>query len=60
MKGDVLGSLVEFDKAIELDPRQKACEFLDFFSTLICFIKFKDVLNTFNVHILDLYFFSNE
>lgn len=23
-KGDVLGSLVEFDKAIELDPRQKA------------------------------------
>lgn len=25
VKGDVLGSLVEFDKAIELDPRQKAC-----------------------------------
>ncbi|KAL0454753.1 UNVERIFIED_CONTAM: hypothetical protein Slati_0814500 [Sesamum latifolium] len=24
-QGDVLGSLVEFDKAIELDPRQKAC-----------------------------------
>lgn len=28
MKGDVLGSLVEFDKAIQLDPRQKACELL--------------------------------
>ena len=24
-KGDVLGSIAEFDKAIELDPRQKAC-----------------------------------
>lgn len=27
-QGDVLGSLVEFDKAIQLDPRQKACELL--------------------------------
>ena len=25
VKGDVLGSVAEFDKAIELDPRQKAC-----------------------------------
>lgn len=25
----MLGSLLEFDKAIELDPRQKACEFLN-------------------------------
>ncbi|KAK4406707.1 hypothetical protein Sango_0677200 [Sesamum angolense] len=31
-QGDVLGSLVEFDKAIELDPRQKACVGLDLFS----------------------------
>lgn len=29
-KGDVSGSLVEFDKAIELDPRQKACRFVIF------------------------------
>lgn len=36
LKGDVLGSLVEFDKAIELDPRQKACEFLNFSSTIMC------------------------
>ncbi|KAK2648548.1 hypothetical protein Ddye_016037, partial [Dipteronia dyeriana] len=27
-QGDVLGSLVEFDKAIELDPRQKECMFV--------------------------------
>lgn len=27
MKGDVSGSVAEFDKAIKLDPRQKACEF---------------------------------
>ncbi|KAL3615789.1 hypothetical protein CASFOL_040083 [Castilleja foliolosa] len=26
-KGDVLGSVVEFDKAIEFDPRQRACKF---------------------------------
>lgn len=25
LKGDVSGSLAEFDRAIELDPRQKAC-----------------------------------
>ncbi|RZC80702.1 hypothetical protein C5167_043280 [Papaver somniferum] len=25
-QGDVLGSLAEFDRAIELDPRQKACD----------------------------------
>lgn len=26
-----MGSVAEFDKAIELDPRQKACMFLIFF-----------------------------
>jgi hypothetical protein len=26
-KGDVRGSVVEFDKALELDPQQKPCEF---------------------------------
>lgn len=25
MKGDIIGSVAEFDKAVELDPRQKAC-----------------------------------
>lgn len=29
LKGDVSGSLAEFDKAIELDSRQKACKFLN-------------------------------
>lgn len=28
VKGDVSGSLLEFDKAIDLDPHQKTCEFL--------------------------------
>lgn len=31
VKGDVQGSLVEFDKAIELDLRQKACKFLEIY-----------------------------
>jgi hypothetical protein len=26
-QGDVRGSVVEFDKALELDPQQKPCEF---------------------------------
>lgn len=29
MQGDVAGSLTEFDKAMELDPRQKACRFFN-------------------------------
>ena len=37
MKGDVLGSLVEFDKAIELDTRQKACKFLGIL--IVCFFR---------------------
>lgn len=28
VKGDVAGSVAEFDKAIELDPRQKACKLM--------------------------------
>ena len=31
VKGDVLGSIAKFDKAIELDPRQKACRLQAFF-----------------------------
>ena len=34
-KGDVSGSLAEFDKAIELDPRQKACRFLHLAAMLV-------------------------
>lgn len=34
MKGDVAGSVVEFDKAIELDPRQKECKKLFFYKLL--------------------------
>jgi hypothetical protein len=37
VKGDVLGSLVEFDKAIELDTRQKACKFLGIL--IVCFLR---------------------
>lgn len=29
VKGDVQGSMVEFDKTIDLDPRQKACKPLE-------------------------------
>ncbi|KAB5529187.1 hypothetical protein DKX38_019268 [Salix brachista] len=36
-QGDVLGSLVEFDKAIELDTRQKACKFLGIL--IVCFLR---------------------
>lgn len=36
MKGDVLGSVAEFDKAIELDPRQNACKFPQF--SCACFV----------------------
>lgn len=31
-----MGSLAEFDKAIELDPRQKACRFLNFKYFVTC------------------------
>ena len=31
VKGDVLGSIAKFDKAIELDPCQKACRLQGFF-----------------------------
>lgn len=34
MKGDVLGSVVEFDKAIQLDSRQKACKYFMFTENL--------------------------
>jgi len=34
VKGDVSGSLVEFDKAMQLDPRQKACRFIHFWKTI--------------------------
>jgi len=37
VKGDVLGSLVELDKAIELDTRQKACKFLGIL--IVCFLR---------------------
>lgn len=37
LKGDVSGSLAEFDKAIELDPRQKACRFIHLYFKM-CFI----------------------
>lgn len=45
MKGDVPGSLLEFDKAIELDPRQKACKLLKFsFPTRIMEVLFYNLL----------------
>ena len=31
VKGDILGFVAEFDKAIDLDPRQKACRLKGFF-----------------------------
>lgn len=44
LKGDVNGSLAEFDKAIELDPRQKACRF--------SFFELSDFINVFKLFMM--------